>query len=156
LQTTFSLIQFIRDFVRIGRSKRRSGQSRNQIELTYSQPEIEVLDAQERAKRLEGNKLPDPHGVSQILRGVGTLLDNRQAASVLAIGYHDQTVTVHYKKRDGRVQQEKQELEYLYDFWVKMYLRRSNRPAPDHASEPTLYVEWEENGKSHTQSRLPH
>ena len=76
--------------------------------------------------------------------------------AVLGISYQDQWVTVLYKTRDGRVEQEKQDLEYFYDFWVKMYLRRSNRAAPDQAREPTLYVEWEESGKSHTQSRLPH
>ena len=80
-------------------SQREARARQNQIELTYSRPEIEVLDAQERAKRLEGNKLPDPYGVSQILRGVGALLDNRQAASVLAIDYQDQWVTMIYAKR---------------------------------------------------------
>ena len=152
LEATFSLIHFIRNFVRGG----KSGGSGNQIELTYSRAEIEALDAQERAKRKEGNKMPDPYSVSQILRGVGTFLDNRQAPSVLGISYQDQWVTVLYETRDGRIEQEKQDLEYFYDFWVKMYLRRSNRPAPDQAREPTLYVEWEENGKSHILSRLPH
>ncbi|MGH7876003.1 MAG: hypothetical protein ACREQO_27755 [Candidatus Binatia bacterium] len=157
LAATFSLIQFIRDFVRSGESKGgKSGQSGNQIELSYARTEIEALDAQERAKREDGNKMPDPYGISQILRGVGTFLDNREAASVLGISYQDQWVTVLYKTRDGRVEHEKQDLEYFYDFWVKMYLRRGNRPAPDQAREPTLYVEWEETGKSHTLSRSPH
>jgi hypothetical protein len=156
LERTFSLIRFIRDYVRSGESKGGPGGSGNQIELTYSRAEIEALDTQERAKRKEENKMPDPHGVSQILRSVGTYLDNRQAASVLGIRYQDQWVTVLYTTRDGRVEQEKQDLEYFYDFWVKMYLRRSNRPAPGQAREPTLYVEWEENGKWHTLSRLSH
>ena len=83
-------------------------------------------------------------------------LDNRQVASVLGISYQDEWVTMLYKSRDGRVEHEKQDLEYFYDFWVKMYLRRSNRAAPDQAREPTLYVEWEESGKSHTLSRTLH
>jgi len=149
LAATFSLIHFIRDFVRGGRSKGRSGGSGNQAE-------IEALDAQEGAKRKEGNKTPDPYGVAQILRGVGTFLDNRQAASVLGISYQDEWITMLYKTRDGRIEQEKQDLEYFYDFWVKMYLRRSNRAAPDPAREPTLYVKWEESGKSHTLSRTLH
>jgi hypothetical protein len=138
LQTTFSLIQFIREFVRGGKLKSSSAEAGNQIELTYSRPEIEVLDAQERAKRLEVNKLPDPYGVSQVLRGVGALLDNRQAASVLAIDYQEQWVTILYEKRDGRIEEEKQNFDYLYDIWVKMYLRRSNRPAPDQSGESSL------------------
>ncbi|HMF50483.1 MAG TPA: hypothetical protein VK603_17650 [Candidatus Saccharimonadales bacterium] len=156
LAATFSLIHFIRDFVRGGKSKGRSDGSGNQIDLTYSQAEIEALDAQERAKRQEGNKTPDPYGVGQILRGVGAFLDNRQVASVLGISHQDEWITMLYKIRDGRVEQEKQDLEYFYDFWVKMYLRRSNRAAPDPAREPTLYVKWEESGKSHTLSRTLH
>jgi hypothetical protein len=154
LHATFSLIQFIRDFARGGKSKARH--ERNQVKLSYSRAEIEALDALERAKRKEATRMPDPYAASQILRGVGTFLDNRHATAVLGITYRDQWVTVLYKTADGRVEQEKQDLEYFYDYWVKMYLRRSNRPRPDQPSEPTLYVEWEENAKAHRLSRLHH
>jgi hypothetical protein len=33
-------------------------------------------------------------------------------------------------------------LEYFYDYWVKMYLRRSNRSKLPPPSEPTLFVTW--------------
>jgi hypothetical protein len=154
LETTFSLIQSIRDVVRGSRPKGKTGQSASPIALSYSRSEIDSLDSKERAKREQADKMPDPYSISQILRGVGTFLDNRHAASLLGISFQDQWVTVLYKTHDGRVEQEKQDLEYFYDFWVKMYLRRSNRAAPDQAREPTLYVEWEEDGKSHTESRL--
>jgi len=144
LAATFSMIQFVRENVRGGRSRRKANQP---IELSYSQTEIENLDAQERAKRAHSDKLPDPYGISQILRGVGAFLDYRQAASLLTISYLERWVTVLYNSADGRTEQEKQDLDYFYDYWVKMYLRRSNRAKLPTSSEPTLYVQWEQDLK---------
>ena len=38
--------------------------------------------------------------------------------------------------------QAQQDLEYFYDYWVKMYLRRSNRIKPAAPSDPTVLVAW--------------
>jgi len=152
LAATFSIIQFVRDIVRGGRSKRKSNQP---LELSYSQTEIENLDAQERAKRADSDKLPDPYSISQILRGVGAFLDHRQVVALLTINYQDRWVTVVFKSVDGDTQQEKQDLDYFYDYWVKMYLRRSNRVKVAAPSEPTLYVEWEQSRKEHKLSKVP-
>lgn len=152
LAATFSIIQFVRDIVRGGRSKRRANQP---LELSYSQTEIENLDAQERAKRAHSDKLPDPYSISQILRGVGAFLDHREAVSLLTISYQDRWVTVVYNSVDGHTEQEKQDLDYFYDYWVKMYLRRSNRAKVAAPSEPTLYVEWEQSRKEHKLSKVP-
>ncbi len=92
--------------------------------------------------------MPDPYSISQILRGAGSYLDNREAARLSAISLRGKWVTVAYENPDGRIEQAQQDLEYFYDYWVKMYMRRSNRaklPAP---SEPTLFVTWE--GMRHT------
>jgi hypothetical protein len=152
LAATFSIIQFVRDIVRGGRSRRKANQP---FELSYSQTEIENLDAQERAKRAHSDNLPDPYSISQILRGIGAFLDHRQAVSLITISYQDRWVTVVYNSVDGHTEQEKQDLDYFYDYWVKMYLRRSNRAKVAAPSEPTLYVEWEQNLKRHTISKLP-
>jgi len=152
LAATFSIIQFVRDIVRGGRSRRKPNQP---VELSYSHTEIEHLDAQERAKRAHSDKLPDPYSISQILRGVGAFLDHRQAVSLMTISYQDRWVTVVYNSVDGQTEQEKQDLDYFYDYWVKMYLRRSNRVKVTVPSEPTLYVEWEQNRKEHTLSKVP-
>lgn len=151
LAATFSLIRFIRGLTSGGRSGRRGNRS---VEISYSQAEIESLDTQERAKRANSDKLPDPYGISQILRGVGAFLDYRQAQSLLSIRYLDRWVTVQYRSADDRPEQEKQDLDYFYDYWVKMYLRRSNRPKLATSSEPTLYVQWEQDLKRHSISKL--
>lgn len=141
LAATFSIIQFVREIVRGGRSRRKA----SPIELSYSQAEIENFGAQERAKRADSDKLPDPYSISQILRGVGAFLDQRKCVALLTINYQDRWVTVVYSSVDGHTEQEKQDLDYFYDYWVKMYLRRSNRAKVAGPSEPTLYVEWEQN-----------
>jgi hypothetical protein len=152
LAATFSIIQFVRDIVRGARSSRQANQP---IELSYSLPEIENLDAQERAKRAHSDKLPDPYSISQILRGVGAFLDHRQAVSLATIGYQDRWVTVVYSSVDGHTEQEKQDLDYFYDYSVKMYLRRSNRVNVAAPSEPTLYVDWEQSRKEYKLSKVP-
>lgn len=152
LAATFSIIQLVRDIVRNSGSKRKDNQA---VELSYSQSEVENLDAQERAKRAHSDKLPDPYSISQILRGVGAFLDHRQAVSLLAISYSEQFVTVQYDSVDGQTVEEKQDLDYFYDYWVKMYLRRSNRAKAAVPSEPTLYVEWEQKLRRHSISKLP-
>lgn len=152
LAATYSIIQLVREIVRGGKSRRKANQP---VELSYSQTEIENLDAQERAKRAHSDKLPDPYGISQILRGVGAFLDHRQAVSLATISYQDRWVTVLFNSDDGRTEQEKQDLDYFYDYWVKMYLRRSTRAKVAAPSEPTLYVEWEQKRKEHTLSKVP-
>jgi hypothetical protein len=141
LMATFSLVQFIRDLVRGSKSRRGANHA---IELCYSHNEIEVFDAQERAKRADSKRLPDPYSISQILRGVGAYLDMRQASSLLEITFQDRWLTVLYCSSEGRSEREKQDLDYFYDYWVKMYLRRSNRAKAATPNEPTLYVQWEQ------------
>ena len=113
------------------------------IELSYSKSEIETLEASGIARRAAVEGLPDPRSPSQILRAVGTFLDLFQASSLRDIVFQDGWVAVGYESAEGRAEQEKQDLDYFYDFWVKMYLRRKRPGVAARASEPTLYVKWE-------------
>jgi len=65
----------------------------------------------------------------------------------VGISIKDQWVTVRYKAADGRIEQLKQDLEYFYDYWVKAYLKRSNRRRLPPPSAPTFFVTW---GATHT------
>jgi hypothetical protein len=87
--------------------------------------------------------MPDPYSISQILRGAGNYLDNRDETSLVGITIKDRWVTVRYKTAEGRLEQAKQDLEYFYDYWVKMYLRRSNRPKFPVLDDPSLIVTWQ-------------
>jgi len=52
-------------------------------------------------------------------------------------------VTVSYQTGEGRLERARQDLEYFYDYWGKMYLRRSNRAKFPPPSEPTVLVTWQ-------------
>lgn len=116
--------------------------SQDQMDLTFSPEEIQQFDERGKGKRQDPNKMPDPYSISQILRGAGSYLDNRDAARLSSISLRDKWMTVAYESVDGRLEQAKQDLEYFYDFWVKMYMRRSNRTQLQPPSEPTVFVTW--------------
>lgn len=151
LTAAFSLIRYVRDLLRGGDAKRNLDRV---IELSCSQSEIENLEAQEQAKRTDGDRQTDPYSLSQILRGVGTLLDARRARSLLEISFTEGRVAVLYVNADGRTEEERLDLDDYYDYWVKMLVCRHSRTDAA-ASEPTLYAPWEQDLKRHKLSRLP-
>jgi hypothetical protein len=114
-----------------------------EIDLRYTPREIEKLEVQGRTKRAQSDKMPDPYSLSQILRGAGSYVDNRATTYLVGITIKDRWVTVRYATADGRIEKAKQDLEYFYDYWVKMYLRRSNRPSLPSPHDPSLIVTWE-------------
>jgi hypothetical protein len=153
IEATFTLIRRIRELARgCGRLFAGAGP----VELSYSTTEIKYLDSKERVKREQSNKLPDPYSVSQIMRGVGAFLDRQNTASLLGITFENSRATVRFQTADGRVRQEKRDLSYFYDFCVKMYLRREDRPGPDRRHEPTIYAELDAEQRPHERSNLLH
>ena len=153
VEATFKLIRRIREIAR-GGGKLAGG--RNPVELSYSTTDIEILDMKERIKREQSTKLPDPYSVSQFLRGVGAFLDRQRAATLLGITFEDSWATVRFQTAAGKVQQEKRDLAYFYDFCVKMYLRRGNRPGNDRRREPTIYAELDAEQRLNERSKLLH
>lgn len=82
--------------------------------------------------------MPNPYSVSQLLRGAGYYLDNQEVAQDVEISLEGRCVMVCYKTDEGRLMQAQHDVEYFYDYWVKMYLRRSNRVKLTAPSEPTV------------------
>jgi hypothetical protein len=84
---------------------------------------------QEAQRRRQG---PGPgadsgaHTLSQILRAVGAFVDQKQGR-LLAVTKEGQEISVEYESALKRRLTEKFTVASLYDFWVKMYLRRSGR-----------------------------
>lgn len=151
----FSFSQFLRELFRGALPRTTLTYSQDQMDLTFSPEEIDQFDARGKGKRQDPNKMPDPYSISQILRGAGSYLDNRDVATLSAISLRDKWVTVVYESVDGRMEQAKQDLEYFYDYWVKMYMRRSNRTKKPPPSEPTLFVTWEGMRHAHRVSNVP-
>jgi hypothetical protein len=148
-QVKFSFLRFVCELLR--GSPVQPLQSR--LELYFSEDEVEQFDTRGKIKRADSNKMPDPYSISQILRGTGSYLDNRDVTMLVAISLNGKWVTVKYATPSGRLEQSKQDLEYFYDYWVKMYLRRSNRAKLPPMSDPTLFATWQ-GGRAHGLSHV--
>ncbi len=137
-----SLARLIRDFV-FGADTDSSVKDGEDVTLRYTTNEIQQLDGEGQAKRTDGSKTPDPYCLSQVLRGAGAYLDNRRETALVGISIQDRWVTLRYKTAEGRLEQAKEDIEYFFNYWVKMYLRRRNRAKLPPVSDPTLVVTWE-------------
>ena len=151
----FSFSRFVRELLRGADPTPTLTTTVGQINLRFSPEEIEKFDVRGRVKRQDAGKMPDPYSISQILRGAGSYLDNRDVTNLVGITLKEKWVTVSYQTAEGRLEQAKQDLEYFYNYWVKMYMRRSNRTKLPPPSDPTLFVSWEGIQKAHRLSNVP-
>jgi hypothetical protein len=104
----------------------------------FSGEDIERFDLTGKSRRQDPTKVPDPYGISQLLRGAGCYLDNRNATREVEISLNERWIKFSYRTGEGRLIQTEHDLEYFYDYWIKMYLHRSNRPKPFVPSAPTV------------------
>jgi hypothetical protein len=140
-----SLSAFVRDFIS-GVGSVFTGASRRslyEISLSYNPQDVEKLDLQGREHRRDAGQNPDPYGLAQKLRGVGSFLDYRPETTLTGISVEDRWVTVRYKTAEGQIEQAKQDVAYFYNYWVKMYLRRGLRRNPPLPNDRTVVVNWE-------------
>ena len=145
----FSFSRFVRELLGGSPPRTTMMYTGNQIDLRFSPEEIERFDLRGKIKRQDAGKMPDPYSISQILRGAGSYLDNRDVTRLVGISLKGKWVTVSYQTVEGRLERAQQDLEYFYDYWVKMYLRRSNRVKPPLPSDPTVLVTWQGIQRAH-------
>ena len=105
---------------------RKNGALNQVSEVVYQFPpeRIRQLDREGRKKRVDGKQTPDPCRLSQILRSAGCYLDSKSGVSLSGIAVEDRWVTLSYVTAGGRAEQSKAGRDFLYDHWVRMYLRR--------------------------------
>jgi hypothetical protein len=142
-QVKFSFSQFVHELLRGCKAQATVTCGDNQVDLRFTPQEIEGFESSGKTNRKDPDKMPDPYSISQILRGAGSFLDNHSVAALVGISLKERWVTVNYQTAEGRLEQAKQDLEYFYDYWVKMYLRRSNRAKLPPPSDPTVLVTWQ-------------
>jgi hypothetical protein len=87
---------------------------------------MERFEREGREKRRGGEQAPDSHSVSQVLRVIGTILDQKHG-HMSCVSKDEQVVTLEYKLPSGRMATEEYDVPTLYDFWVRMYKKRSPR-----------------------------
>ena len=126
-----------------------------QRELRYSTSDLLTFETEVREQRKHSSEMPDPYSLSQILRGVGCYLDKREGSRLVSVKVKDRWVTIEYIASDGRQEKAHQDFEYFYNYWVKMYMQRSNRSKLPPPSDPTLFVTWESRQQRHKLSQLP-
>ena len=134
-----------------GNSSEFSGTNAKTItrELSFSMAEIDAMETKVQEQRQKPSKMPDPCCLSQILRGVGCYLDKRIGSKLVDVARTGRWVTIAYRMADGRLERTQKDMEYFYNYAVKMYLRRSSREELPPLSDPTLIVTWEERQKTH-------
>jgi len=123
-------------------------------ELQYSITDLLDCETARRDRRQQPSQMPDPYSAAQILRSVGYFLDKREGSRLLGVIVKDRWVVIDYLTADGRAQKEKQDFDYFYDYWVKMYMQRSTRAKLASPNEPTLYVTWESGIRQHRLSKV--
>ncbi len=114
------------------------------LEARYSLDDIAQLDRLGQSKRMSAQGTPNPNSLSQILRSAGSYLDLKQSSSLIGISVQERWVAIRYQSSDGQPQETREDIEYFYDYWVKMYLRRSNRPSLLTPTEPTASGIWKQ------------
>jgi hypothetical protein len=97
------------------------------VELRYTPEQLSHMDDEGRSKR--GNLgSPDAHSASQIIRAVGAFVDQKQAR-LMSVRKDKEEIEIEYESSlKGRVT-ENFTVATLYEYWVRMYLKRSNRLA---------------------------
>jgi hypothetical protein len=96
------------------------------LDLHYSHDDIMRMDSQAQAQRTGTGGSPEAHTLSQILRAVGAFVDQKQGR-LLGVSIEGQDITIEYESALKKALTEKFTVPSLYDYWVKMYLRRRER-----------------------------
>lgn len=96
------------------------------LELHYTHEDIGRVDDEAKSRRVEAGGRPEAHALSQILRAVGGVVDQKQGR-LISVAKEGPEITVEYESALNQKIVEKFTAATLYDFWVRMYLRRSSR-----------------------------
>lgn len=95
--------------------------------------DIGRLELQGRERRRTTEQAPDSHSVSQILRVVGSILDQKRGY-LSCVSKDEQTVTIEYAIAGGKSATEEYSVPMLCDQWVRMYKRRT----ADHRTDAVI------------------
>jgi len=95
--------------------------------------DIGRLEQEGRERRRTNKQAPDSHSISQILRVIGSMLDQK-GGHMSYVSKEEQIVTVEYALPGGKKTTEEYSVPLLYDRWVRMYKKRT----ADHDSDSSL------------------
>ena len=93
------------------------------LEWRLTREDIDRLEQEGRGRRREGNLTPDGYAVAQMLRVVGTLVDQNRGR-LLKIDKDKDLIVLEYEAPPNRKVREELTLPMMYDAWVRIYKRR--------------------------------
>ena len=96
------------------------------LELRYTDDDIARMDSEAKSRRSAAGGSPEAHALGQIFRAVGAFVDQKQGR-LIGVTKEGQEIAVEYESVWQRNLREKFTVSSLYDYWVKMYLRRRER-----------------------------
>jgi len=96
------------------------------LELHYTVEEIARADTEGQAQRKAASGTPEAHRLSQILRAVGGYVDQK-GGRLTAVTKGREEITIEYDSALNKKMIEQFTVASLYDYWVKMYMRRKQR-----------------------------
>jgi hypothetical protein len=94
------------------------------LEWHLTEDDLERLERKGRERRDGSDHTPDFHSVSQILRVIGSILDQKRGQ----LGYvskGEEIIMLEYTLAGGHRKSEEYKLPILYDHWVRMYKKRT-------------------------------
>ena len=123
---TINLLKNSLAWAKSGFSKHHQAPPEN-LTLRCSLEELRELDSDARRRRTTDKGMPDPYALSQKLRSAGAYLDTRKRSSLIGILLREREITIRFESSEGRLEETRRDVDYFYDCWVKMYLKRSER-----------------------------
>jgi hypothetical protein len=96
------------------------------LELHYSHDDIVRMDSEAQIQRRGTGGSPEANTLSQILRAVGAFVDQKQGR-LLGVTIQGQDIAIEYESALKKAVTEKFTVSSLYDYWVKLYMRRRER-----------------------------
>src|SRR5215813_13323846 len=96
------------------------------LELHYTTDDIARADTEGQARRNTTGGTPEAHTLSQILRAVGGYVDQKGGRLAGVTKGHEE-ITIEYDSALNKKMIEQFTVASLYDYWVKMYMRRKQR-----------------------------
>ena len=100
--------------------------SSGSLEFNYTDEDLGRVDAEAKARRVESGGRPEAHALSQLLRAVGGVVDQKQGR-LISVTKDGQDFAIEYQSTLNQNVVDKFTAASLYDFWVRMYLRRRDR-----------------------------
>jgi hypothetical protein len=97
------------------------------LELHYTADDIARAEREGQAQRKAAGGTPEAHALSQILRAVGGYVDQK-GGRLTAVTKGREQITIEYDSARNEKVIEQFAVASLYDYWVKMYMRRKQRP----------------------------